>query len=234
MSTRFHIKSNGDLGPCKARRPGNCPYGGDSGTENHFDSIEEATKAFEEKWADELVPKAVKKAPSKKTPVAKSKAYLSIEKSQVIKDPEVSDSSGYLGGSRFVGGKVAEGRAQYGGYIHPKYVTSEMRKDIKEAVALGELPEDLSYSVRKNTGAGVSSITISVGKKDGRSTNIIPAEYYSREQSQEYRNTGGETKDGKKLRAYLEALGNQWCEYDINSQVDYFHSSHRARVTWVV
>lgn len=42
--TKFHINKHGTPSPCRAQK-GNCPLGGDDGTENHFDSIEEAQSA---------------------------------------------------------------------------------------------------------------------------------------------------------------------------------------------
>lgn len=39
--SKFHISKNGVPAPCKATK-GNCPLGGNSGDENHFDSKEEA------------------------------------------------------------------------------------------------------------------------------------------------------------------------------------------------
>lgn len=45
--SRYHVNPNtGEASPCRARvRP--CPHGGDSGTENHYESMEEAQKAGE-------------------------------------------------------------------------------------------------------------------------------------------------------------------------------------------
>lgn len=37
---KFHINKNGVAAPCKATK-GNCPYGGTTGNENHYDSLEE-------------------------------------------------------------------------------------------------------------------------------------------------------------------------------------------------
>ena len=41
---RYHINKNGVPSVCKAK-PGNCPYGGQDGNENHFSNIEDAQKA---------------------------------------------------------------------------------------------------------------------------------------------------------------------------------------------
>lgn len=41
--SKFHINKHGIPAPCKATK-GNCPYGGSTGSENHYDSMEEAQK----------------------------------------------------------------------------------------------------------------------------------------------------------------------------------------------
>lgn len=46
--TKFHINKHGVPAPCKAQK-GNCPYGGDTGEENHFNTYEEA-----ESYANEM------------------------------------------------------------------------------------------------------------------------------------------------------------------------------------
>jgi len=38
---KYHVNNNGEVGICRAKK-GNCPYGGGNGTENHFDTKEEA------------------------------------------------------------------------------------------------------------------------------------------------------------------------------------------------
>lgn len=55
MSTKFHVNDNGDSGPCgagKGNNPRGCPFGGASGTDNHFDTIEEAKAYSEEKLSE--------------------------------------------------------------------------------------------------------------------------------------------------------------------------------------
>lgn len=41
MSQKYHINAKGVPAPCRAKK-GNCPFGGEDGTENHFDTMEEA------------------------------------------------------------------------------------------------------------------------------------------------------------------------------------------------
>ena len=51
--TMYHINKNGVPSVCKAK-PGNCPYGGEGGSENHFDNIEEAQKFIDNKHEKEF------------------------------------------------------------------------------------------------------------------------------------------------------------------------------------
>lgn len=51
--TRYHINKNGVPSVCKAK-PGNCPYGGQDGNENHFSNIEDAQKAADDIHAKEF------------------------------------------------------------------------------------------------------------------------------------------------------------------------------------
>ena len=52
--SKFHINKHGVPAPCKAMK-GNCPYGGSDGTENHFNTEEEAqaysNKIFEREYS---------------------------------------------------------------------------------------------------------------------------------------------------------------------------------------
>lgn len=50
--TKFHINKHGVPAPCKAKA-GNCPLGGDTGGDNHFDSIEEAEEYVNSKFSGE-------------------------------------------------------------------------------------------------------------------------------------------------------------------------------------
>lgn len=49
--SKFHVGPGGP-GPCGADK-GNCPYGGDSGLDDHFDTLEEAQSFFEKKMTEE-------------------------------------------------------------------------------------------------------------------------------------------------------------------------------------
>lgn len=58
--TKFHINAKGVPAPCRAAK-GNCPYGGASGVENHYDSMEEAQVAADKQLKEKygVLPSAV-------------------------------------------------------------------------------------------------------------------------------------------------------------------------------
>lgn len=54
MNDRYHISSTGEVSKCRATvRP--CPFGGDSGTENHYDTIESARSSYEDSMDHKLL-----------------------------------------------------------------------------------------------------------------------------------------------------------------------------------
>lgn len=63
--TKFHINAKGVPAPCKAIK-GNCPFGGITGQDNHYDTIEEA-QAFIDKQSEQkhgILPKISQYSPS--------------------------------------------------------------------------------------------------------------------------------------------------------------------------
>lgn len=60
--SKYHINKNGVPAPCKAQQ-GKCPYGGEGGTENHYNTLEEAQEAAHAINAQEhsLLPKEMPK-----------------------------------------------------------------------------------------------------------------------------------------------------------------------------
>lgn len=51
-ATKFHVNSNGEVGPCKAKV--RCRFGGESGVENHFDTAEAAQAASQKNLQEEF------------------------------------------------------------------------------------------------------------------------------------------------------------------------------------
>lgn len=73
----YHINKNGVPSVCKAK-PGNCPYGGQDGNENHFSNIEDAQKA-----ADKIHEKEFNLLPNNQLNLSPS-ASQKIEKQIVV------------------------------------------------------------------------------------------------------------------------------------------------------
>lgn len=53
MSKKFHVNSKGEAGECQAKK--NCPFGGFTGLENHFNTVEEARNFYETSKASETL-----------------------------------------------------------------------------------------------------------------------------------------------------------------------------------
>lgn len=204
----------------------------------------------------------------KKYPALEKRVAPKLEDSKVLKAPAENSQNGYLGGHKFIGGKLQDAmdkkRNDLGKgpedwvNISRDEVATLIREDLKAAVKAGELPSDLGYSVRKNAGRGVDSITIVVGKKEGRKIVPVDDSYRFRKADPEraavmnheishadtraisnYDRWKDErelervpTDEAKQVEEYLGHLGNQWAQRDINSQVDYYHSYNDAYVLW--
>lgn len=137
-----------------------------------------------------------------------------VEDSKIIAKPKANDNEGYLGGRRWIGGRVPDT-----GYLSQKEAAKLIRGDIKAAVKAGELPKDMDYSVRMAKGAWVTSIDVVLGTKNesGRPKVVTDDE--------------AKNPNMERVSKYLEALGNQYSTDDSNAQVDYFNSHNRVRVS---
>lgn len=135
----------------------------------------------------------------------------SVSDSKLIVDPKENDpGGGYLGGSKFVGGKVLDK------YLPAKEAAKNIRGDIREAVKAGELPADLDYSVRMNSSG--NGIRIYIGSKvpGGKAGEL------SQDVQQDSRI--------RAVQTYLNAMGNQYATDDSNAMVDYFNSHNRTLI----
>ena len=52
MAAKFHVNGKGEAGKCSASN-GKCPFGGETGTENHYDTVEQAQAAAEKQLSDQ-------------------------------------------------------------------------------------------------------------------------------------------------------------------------------------
>lgn len=234
----YHINTRtGNPGKCSAK-PGNCPYGT---PETHFTSPE-AARAFYESNQETVLRSASKARTKSAGGVATvpttgkdfQKALMSIpspEDSSVISPPAINDNSGYLGGSRYVGAE----RAKIDTYIGQTEAAAGIRDLVRKAKLAGEIPQWIDVSVKKNAGAWVSSIAISVGYKPegGRKVRAIPNSWiYEPYDPEDFRTRRVLRPGADKLQKYISVLGASYESSDINSMVDYFNSSNAGRFSW--
>lgn len=121
MSQKFHVNpETGASGLCRAsKRP--CPLGGSSGTENHYNTREEAENASQALLQDKH-------------------GTFSTNKRKTFEEPTKMTIPGY-GTDGWKGSKRPDG------YISNKDVAKKIRQDLKDATAAGHLPAGLKYSV---------------------------------------------------------------------------------------
>lgn len=213
----FNIKT-GETGRCKATMQ-QCPLGPPS---THFTSEQAAREGYEAAMATESLKtlrKEGKQAP--KTLEAFNDAafkFFDLSSSKVLVPPRVSDpAGGYMGGRRFVGGKVEpknpDGTTKY---LSQADAAKLIRADIKAAKDAGEIPEWLDVSVRKASGAWVTSIDMTIGMKVDGKTRAIP-EHWLRDG---YRLS----EQTRRIKNYIRNVGLQYATDDSNPMVDYFNS----------
>ncbi len=178
----------------------------------------------------------VKSTPAPKTVQEFDKAILDsvpeVADAKVGGKPQANDDQGYMGGRRFIGAaagkKDAEGRSVF---IGQTAAAAGIRQLVAEAKKAGELPKWVDVSVRKNSGAWVSSISVVVGYKPEGSTKAveIPKEWITADENGFRRNN---REAANRLESYVSHLARQYESSDINSMVDYFNSSNAGRVQW--
>lgn len=90
---KFHINKHGVPAPCRAKE-GNCPLGGSSGNENHFDTLDEAQKHADKQNEEqyELIPDVSKETNETKASTKENKLTPTQERAQKKKahDAEVT------------------------------------------------------------------------------------------------------------------------------------------------
>lgn len=72
---KFHINSSGEAGNCRAEK-GGCPFGGD---DQHYATAAEASKAYESKMADQVVPEPVEREANRERPLPNPEKLLAKE-----------------------------------------------------------------------------------------------------------------------------------------------------------
>lgn len=130
-------------------------------------------------------------------------------------------SEGYMGGSKF------EGHLAQATHMESRTeIAKRIRGDIKSAQDAGYLPAELKVSVRQNTGAGISSFSVTGLNvdQDYLTEPIDPAdpEYVYSDRR--------DTEHGRELARRLEVATSRYTSTNTNSQVDFFQSYHDVYV----
>lgn len=156
---KFHVDpTTGATGQCGAGNGPNargCPYSGDTGTENHYDTKDEAeaagqvvltqmygefsTTSKKEKTSvvENDLPEDVEEPEDDEAPapVILTKGFNSFEV------PTVIETEGYMGAKGYIGSKRPDG------YVRLTEIAKLIRTDLKKATAVEHLPKNLKYSV---------------------------------------------------------------------------------------
>lgn len=87
--TKFHINKHGAPAPCRAKE-GNCPLGGNTGSENHFNTLDEAQKYADNQNKEkyELMPDVSKQTNEIKKSIKEKKLISTQEKTKRKKEHE--------------------------------------------------------------------------------------------------------------------------------------------------
>lgn len=229
---QYHVNAKGEAGACSATK-GKCPFGGEA---NHFTSAEAARAAYEND--QEAVLAGAVTSLRKVRPVAPPKSMSmfhkqlesvpTIEDSKILAAPTLSE--GYMGGRAYLGAE----RAKETEYVSQAKAAEGLRNLVKRAKAMGELPQWLDISVKKNSGSMVNSISLTAGYKPegGRKVRAIPHEWlYEPQDKTDFRREQTH-EEVKKLEKYLATLSRSYESSDINGMVDYYNSSAGGHFEW--
>lgn len=157
-----------------------------------------------------------------------------VEDSKVIDAPAKIENTGQSWA--YVGGKAqktdAAGKRIY---TTQAEASAGIREAVKEAKVKGELPSWISVSSTKNSGAWVSSISVTGGmrrKVDGK-VRAIPKEwlYDDTANDSSFTRRGNLTEAGERLSSYLTSISRQW-ETSSGDIFDNYSNHNGGRFTW--
>lgn len=138
--SKFHVNGEGATGQCGAKE-GNCPFGGDSGQENHY-----ATKAEAEDAAQAMLSE-------------KYGSFKTEKKQSGFVEPSFKEVPGYGRGSSGWRGSKRPDK-----YLPNKEVAKLIRKDIKDAISEGYLPKGLKVSTTSPDNS-INMVVSGLGRK---------------------------------------------------------------------
>lgn len=121
MSNRFHAGPNG-AGECTASKRA-CPYGGESGNDNHYDTFEEAQASFESRNAHKNVTSMAKGASKAPTVTTDRVIDLKFSNKEIARITETYPGSAVLEPGRYMHYDRGEGMKYntVDTYYHPEY-----------------------------------------------------------------------------------------------------------------
>lgn len=126
-----------------------------------------------------------------------------------------AENDGGSYGRRFVGSR----RHEIDGYLDASKVSREVRKDLKRAKEFRVLPDDVEVKVTTDKYAGGQAVRIDATFPAGRvHTGERPGYGYQR------------TAEARSVDEALEAIGNQWNDYETESMTDYYRTSYHLSV----
>lgn len=152
MSAKFHVNpSTGAQGKCSARtRP--CPHGGESGTDNHFDTAEEAQAFSESMLSERFSPleSTRRKKPRKSDAVATDDPSIVARKGRKMTEQEA-----FLRDSlREMSERLVETRAEVGDVTIESANPERAKRRLREALEFADSRGN-SHLMKKLTGASV-------------------------------------------------------------------------------
>lgn len=221
---KYHVDpQTGATGLCGAGsgpKARGCPYGGDSGVENHFANKNEAETAGQEVlkklYGDFPEPqkKPAAKTPAKEAgPKAIIKDGFAIKGNNTFEIPTTTPNEGYMGHPGWTGSKCPKN------YLPNTEAARLIRDDIKKATGAGWLPEGLKYSVQKRD----YSVDVTIGGL-GRERDIYDYDSPSVNVRKKLKPEFQEIVDR------VTAIHNSYNYNSSNAMVDHFNTGYYGQV----
>lgn len=158
MSKSFHISPSGGISKCRATvNP--CPYGGESGSENHFDSVSEARRAYEKMMKDQLFAEGQQRAEMDEFMTGNSLAARQVRdieegirvcrQNRVSLDAEIAEGEQNAPGFTTSRGWYNRVQARRDAFYKEMGLRAERRKRLPASVAAGEVEKEQQKAAAK-------------------------------------------------------------------------------------
>lgn len=246
--SRYHVNVNtGQVGRCGARK-GNCPYGGESGGDNHYDSEVEALKAAQDVLTEKYgrFGSVERKSSTRRKGSIKEKIVPAVDENGFVStesmksfyekkddwdkekfpEPTINRMDNGYGPNPWKGSnrdKIPED-AQF----NTTKIASAIRSDVKDAISAGYLPEGLKLSINSSRGSA-SSVNIYI-ENLGELKDVY-------DWTPAMDNYGLNNRGRKMKKEYqvvvdrLEAIHKSYNFSDSDIMTDYFNTGYYGGVT---